>query len=841
MQANNFTQRFAIIDTETNFDNEVISIGLVVADTYFQPIESKYYIVSPECNKPAMFSYSLRLESLSVYMEALRYIVIDDITETLQTNRIDSIFAYNATFDHSMLPELNDYNWFDIMKLAANKNYNRAIPLSADCYKTGRLKRGYGVESMMRLLLNDQSYSEKHNALCDAIDELKIMELLGIDISEYSYGRINDISKKTNPSVTVKRNTKKVDNKDTHLLSDEQELFIKKAIDGNNILVNACIGSGKTTSIQALCNRLPANKKILYLTYNRLLKIDAKSKIKNKNVTVTNYHGFASKSLINIGKRANINDLINKFIILSPPIEKYDVLIIDEYQDIISEFVTMLERIKSVNPYIQIIAVGDLDQKIYDNTTLDVTSFINDYLGDHIELSFTKCFRLSSELAEKLGRIWDKQILGVNNHCLVTEADTVQIVEFISRQNPGDILCLGSRNGKLSEVLNELESKYPYKFNKKTVYASISDKDTLTVALPDENTAIFTTFDSSKGLERKICIIFDYTESYWAVRVDKSQTSFNILRNIFCVAASRGKEQIIFVNDGEGMLSEESLKTPTKKTTLNPSFNISDMFDFKYREDIEESFLLLHTDRIQVSDKSVISEVKTSDGLINLSPCIGHYQEILFFDNYSIDVEIEKYLSVPEYKQRYASKWETVITESVEKKVLFLVSMDTKQDRYYTQVETPFILGNTEKKITERLSTRLSKKENVQVDCHIPFYDDSFDHRYYATGLADVVKNNVVYELKFVSELSHIHFLQCACYMIALNLEKGILWNTKNNDIYEITIPDRIRFIDSVITTITKHRIKKFNNPDFPIIQPISEKQTKESFLMRIIKKFIKK
>lgn len=77
------------------------------------------------------------------------------------------------------------------------------------------------------------------------------------------------------------------------ILSDEQQLFIDQAKEGKNILVDACIGSGKTTAIQRLCCDFPESVNILYLTYNKLLKLDAKSKIKNKNVFVTNYHGFA--------------------------------------------------------------------------------------------------------------------------------------------------------------------------------------------------------------------------------------------------------------------------------------------------------------------------------------------------------------------------------------------------------------------------------------------------------------------------------------------------------------------------------------------------------------------
>ena len=37
-------------------------------------------------------------------------------------------------------------------------------------------------------------------------------------------------------------------------LSAEQQAFVDAALAGHDILVDACIGSGKTTAIQALCN-----------------------------------------------------------------------------------------------------------------------------------------------------------------------------------------------------------------------------------------------------------------------------------------------------------------------------------------------------------------------------------------------------------------------------------------------------------------------------------------------------------------------------------------------------------------------------------------------------------
>lgn len=594
-------------------------------------------------------------------------------------------------------------------------------------------------------------------------------------------------------------------------LSEEQQNFINKALEGHNILVNACIGSGKTTAIQLLCNKLSRNYNILYLTYNKLLKIDAKSKIKNHNVVVTNYHGFAFMCLKRIGINAGVNDMIGIFNSKKPQLDHYDVLIIDEYQDIESEFAELLEHIKSSNPKMQIIAVGDMQQKIYDKTKLNVSKFIDCFLETHLELEFTQCFRLSADLAKKLGRIWCKKIVGVNTNCIVEEMTVDQVIEFLVTQNTKDILCLGSRNGDLSNTLNRLEKEYPEKFNKSNVFASISDNDSLGTTQPNEKTAIFTTFDSSKGLERKICVIFDYTESYWEARISKPQQSYEILRNIFCVAASRGKDRIIFVNSGEAMLSESTLSIKVDENLQISDIDISSMFDFKYREDIEKCFSLLKLEPLPTSDTDII-EVKKSDGMIDLSPCIGIYQEAMYFDKYDIDKNLELYMVLHSNKQNLWT--EKVKKSNLENKILFQVSLETNQDRYRTQVELPFVNNKSENLIADRLYTKLNRDENVQVGCYIDFAKESNGVRIFsARGYADVVKDNVVYELKFVSELSHEHFLQCACYIIALKLEKGILWNTRDNKAYEVRIPNKKLFLDAVVNTITKNKLSDYHEP----------------------------
>ncbi len=590
-------------------------------------------------------------------------------------------------------------------------------------------------------------------------------------------------------------------------LSDEQQIFIEKALQGENILVDACIGSGKTTAIQNLCNVLPSKKKVLYLTYNKLLKLDAQSKIR-KSVKVTNYHGFAYNILWERGISVGVSDLIQKVIQIKPLVKKYDILIIDEYQDIEQELAELLQLIKDRSPNMQIIAVGDMEQKIYDKTTLNVESFMKEFLEEHLRLKFTQCFRLSDDLAAMLGRVWKKEIKGVNNRCKVEEMAREDIVPFLAKQIPADILCLGARTGAMSDTLNILEERYPDKFNKNTVYATISDNDSMGKTEPREDSAIFTTYDSSKGLERKICVVFDFTESYWSTRISRSQQSYIILRNIFCVAASRGKNHIIFVKPEEAMLSEKTLSTFLPTNEKFDDLDISEMFDFKYKEDVERCFSLLKINKLEQTDYSIIN-IKSTDGLIDLSPCIGIYQEAVYFDNYQIDAAIKlKLLLNPELSGLYTKE---VKNSSLDQKILFLVSLETKQKRYRTQVTTPFVNEEQSALIINRLGTHLNKDEAAQVECQIDFYEqENGEVKFSAMGFVDVVKDNIVYELKFVSELMHEHFLQCACYMIAMNIQEGILWNTRDNTSYEIEIPERKVFLNAVAKAVTKGVIENY-------------------------------
>ena len=163
-----------------------MSIGAAIADARnFSLIGMKYYIIEPEALKPGMYSSALRIRGVKISGVCTREEALRDLCACLDALHITDIFAYNAAFDCKHVPELSGYTWYDIMRIAAYKQFNPAMDDSCECCGTGRMKHNYGVEAMTRRLSGNMYYREKHNALTDAVDELKIMQMLGRAPEDY--------------------------------------------------------------------------------------------------------------------------------------------------------------------------------------------------------------------------------------------------------------------------------------------------------------------------------------------------------------------------------------------------------------------------------------------------------------------------------------------------------------------------------------------------------------------------------------------------------------------------------------------------------------------------------
>ena len=627
-------------------------------------------------------------------------------------------------------------------------------------------------------------------------------------------------------------------------LSDEQKHAIDLAKQEKNILVDVCIGSGKTTTIQVMCNELAecyhGELNIVYLTYNTLLKDDARTKIIAVNTIATNYDGFAWKALHDENLPTDYEKNIRLFNEYNPRTARIDVLILDEYQDIREDITVMLNTLKRRNPGMQIIAVGDMDQKINNCTRLKASSFIQEYLGEHEKLNFTYCFRLNQEHAKHLGDIWGKKIIGVNKNCRTEIVRSEEdIVQFLADKDPKDILVLGSRT-KFVRILNLLEYRYPDKFNKETVYASIKDEDRNNKKSM-ASSAIFTTFDSSKGLERKYCVIADFTQEYWIQRMNKPNSDYETLRNLFLVGASRGKEVNMFWDDptkdnhlisnvayGDEKIAKrfsdtvDLLTVPFNRAySHDPVFTVSDMYDFMYAEDVAKCSSFIKTRKIRKKNHSEI-DVETHDANIDLSCCVGIYVESDYFENYNLNkaanmILLQKHLEYLHPYYRYArtdkkgeKKYNAIYfedrTATIQEQILMMTATETGQDRYCWQVEVPFVKEREENLIKKRLKEKFSGKEEVQQSLEIDFLSGKLQYEIH--GRCDVIKDDTIYELKFTDGLKETDYLQLAFYLCAMPGYKGVLWNVRTNDVVSVEVKDKEGFLKQTVKTISRGNLK---------------------------------
>jgi hypothetical protein len=154
-----------------------MSIGIVIAESVtFELIDKRYYILTPFKSHGGMYTYALYANNIKPDLECSREKAMNDLRQRLTAHDVATVFAYNAAFDYRHLPELRHLDWHDIMKLAAYRQHNPKIPS--------------GVESVYRMLSEDWTYCEMHNALTDAIDEMEIMRLLNHELGRYVLTKI---------------------------------------------------------------------------------------------------------------------------------------------------------------------------------------------------------------------------------------------------------------------------------------------------------------------------------------------------------------------------------------------------------------------------------------------------------------------------------------------------------------------------------------------------------------------------------------------------------------------------------------------------------------------------
>ena len=351
-------------------------------------------------------------------------------------------------------------------------------------------------------------------------------------------------------------------------ISDEQSIIVNNlALDiNNNVIVDSVAGSGKTTTNIYIAKKY-SDLNILLLTYNAKLKMETREKVSNlniKNLEVHSYHSFCVKYYNN----KCFTDTIIKKVILNNKILKsfnYDIIILDEAQDINILYFRLICKIYNDNlSKAKICILGDRYQSIYDFNGADSRFIImakeifnfNNLLW--VDTKLSESFRITFEMAEFINncllnnnRIISNKKSNIKPNYIICDSFSgdepfLEVKKYIDlgyKSNDIFILAPSLKSSKCPS--RQLENKIKILLPFINIYVPTSDEEKLDEEVI-ENKLVFSTFHQSKGLERKVIIVFNFDSSYFDYY--KTNVNRNVCPNELYVAATRALERISFIH-----------------------------------------------------------------------------------------------------------------------------------------------------------------------------------------------------------------------------------------------------------------------------------------------------
>ena len=350
-------------------------------------------------------------------------------------------------------------------------------------------------------------------------------------------------------------------------MSAEQRTVLDFIRAGYNVVVDACAGSGKSTTILSIAQEL-TGRKIRQFTYNAMLRHEVKEKIQElglDNLQVHTYHSFAVKyysagAHTDTGIRQIIRDNIPPKI----PIPFADIIVLDEAQDMTylyfqlvvkmaKDMVSLTEDMVSLTKNMisndinhksitnnlsksfQLLVLGDYMQGLYEFKGADIRYLtkadqiwsILPYLQSP---NFKKCtLQTSYRITHQMAKFVNRDMLGEERLKACRDGVPVIyirrprqqiekiVVSIIRRlldegESPSDIFILGgsvrgqkSNIRRMENVLTEHDIP---------CYVPMNEVDS-----PDDRVidgkVVFSTFHTVKGRQRKYVFVVGFDQGYF--------------------------------------------------------------------------------------------------------------------------------------------------------------------------------------------------------------------------------------------------------------------------------------------------------------------------------------
>jgi hypothetical protein len=322
-------------------------------------------------------------------------------------------------------------------------------------------------------------------------------------------------------------------------ISEEQAIVLKHIKAGENAVVNAVAGSGKSTTVLSIAVAMKSSK-IIQFTYNSMLRCEIKEKTESlgiENLDVHTYHSaavkyYCSSAYTDTGIRHILAEKMKPRI----RIPKKDVVVIDEAQDMTFLYFQLVVKFTmDMNHPFQLIILGDFMQGLYEFKGAD-TRFLT--LAEHFWCHhprikspvFNLCsLNTSYRITNQMSTFINQVLLGDDRLRTCREGPVPVYYLRNSRRNlentvvyhinqllasgvmPSDMFILGASvkgpNSQIRKMENILVSQgipcHVPMFESDNVDEKIIQKK-----------VVFCTFHSVKGRQRKYVFVMGFDQGY---------------------------------------------------------------------------------------------------------------------------------------------------------------------------------------------------------------------------------------------------------------------------------------------------------------------------------------
>lgn len=355
-------------------------------------------------------------------------------------------------------------------------------------------------------------------------------------------------------------------------MSDEQRVIFDHIREGKNVVVDACAGSGKSTTILSIATFMP-NHNFIQLTYNSMLCAEIKTKADQlglTNISIYTYHSLAVKYYSSAGYTDTmIRRVLNHNMPPRTPIPRFHILVIDETQDMTMLYFKLVVKFaKDHGRFIQLLILGDFMQGLYEFKGADtrfLTSAPEIWAGFHLLYTphFVKCtlkmsYRITRQMADFVNDVMlgEKRLHACKNggpvvylRRSVYDAEKY-VVYHITRLlseggvSPDDIFVLGSSVKGARSAIRKMENALV----EKNVPCHVPMMETEKI---DERViqgkVVFSTFHSVKGRQRKYVFVMGFDQSYF--KFFARNLPIHVCPNTLYVACTRATHGLVVIEN----------------------------------------------------------------------------------------------------------------------------------------------------------------------------------------------------------------------------------------------------------------------------------------------------